>query len=379
MISGAGNDASNHSGEEPVIRAKFLYRGRSENGDDLWLRQFPGRSGRWTNVQFILDRECRDYDWLVVYDDLPPAGTERFSAREEILACDPANTLLITSEPSTIKVYGRNYLKQFGHVLTTQEPWVIRHPGAIYSQCGYRWFYGIGPDYTRSWDEMEAHPPTAKTGLISTVCSTKKQKNTVHARRYAFTMKLKEVMPELELFGRGIRPLSDKAEALDSFRYHVVIENFQGRDHWSEKLADAFLGHTLPFYFGCPNVGDYFPADSLIAIDPFDEQRSIGVIRDAIASGEYERRLEAVSEARRRVLEEFNVFAVVAKIINGNNHSNGNTESPTGCRIRSRRSVRNSSPLVWVDYFRERYSVKLRHALGKGRVADPSHDTGGQK
>ena len=75
----------------------------------------------WGECAFTFDPDARDYDWLVVYDDLPPVAGERFSDRVEVLACPPGNTLLITTEPSSIKTYGSAYTAQFGHVLTSQE------------------------------------------------------------------------------------------------------------------------------------------------------------------------------------------------------------------------------------------------------------------
>lgn len=345
----------------PMKKIKFLYRGRSENGDQLWLRQFPGCLPKWGDCEFVFDRECREYDWLVVYDDLPPSGEERFSRRVELLACPKENSLLITSEPSTIKVYGRGYTKQFGHVLTTQEPWVIRHPSAIHSQCGFRWFYGIGSNGVKSFDDMALNPPVVKDGLISTVCSHKKQKNTVHAKRFEFTQALKMAIPEMEVFGRGVREIDDKAEALDRFKYHVVIENHCGRDHWSEKLADAFLGHTLPLYYGCSNVTDYFPEDSIIRIDPYRESESIEIIKKAIEANEYEKRIHAISEARNLVMERYNVFAELASIVGRTHEDHQVSPGAEKATIASRRKARDKSLFTSLGYYLERYSVKWRH------------------
>lgn len=348
------------------MRVKFLYRGRSENGDALWLRQLPGGKPFWGDVEFVFDKNCNKYDWFVVYDDLPPENTERFSRRTEQLKCPPEKTLLITSEPSTIKVYGKKYTDQFGVVLTTQEPWAIRHKNAIHSQCGYRWFYGIGSNKIKTFDEIKDRPPIKKSQLVSTVCSSKKQKNTVHAVRYEFTQKLKAQLPELEVFGRGVRDIDDKADALDAYKYHVVIENFCGMHHWSEKLADTFLGHSLPLYYGCPNIEDYFPSDSFIKIDPYKTDESIDKIKSIITNNEYEKRMSAISEARRRVIEEYNVFAVIAKIIQSNITGNldNSTEEVDNEIIKSRRSARDASFTTCIGYYLERYSIKFKHSTG---------------
>ena len=89
---------------------------------------------------------------------------------------------------------------------------------------------------------------------------------------------------------------------------------------WTEKLADAFLGYTVPIYHGCPNVYDYFPKESVIQIDIHDVEGSISKIKEIIArEGEYEKRLSAVKEARRRVIEEYNLLAMINKIVEASN------------------------------------------------------------
>ncbi|MGC6534978.1 MAG: hypothetical protein ACON4V_05480, partial [Parvibaculales bacterium] len=46
-------------------------------------------------VEWVLDREATDFDWLVVYDDLPPSGTERLTLNEELLPCPQEHTVLL--------------------------------------------------------------------------------------------------------------------------------------------------------------------------------------------------------------------------------------------------------------------------------------------
>ena len=340
------------------IRVKFLSRGNRRNKNRLWMRQFPQNKLTWGNCKFIFDEESAEYDWLVVYDDLPPAKTERFSKRIEKIRCNPRNTLLVTSEPSTIKVYGSKYLNQFEHVLTTQEPWAIKHKNAIHSQCGYRWFYGVGSNHLKTYDELALKIPNQKTKTISTVCSDKKQKNTVHHQRFLFTTKLKEAIPELEIYGHGVRNLDDKSDAIDQFKYHIVIENVSNKDHWSEKLADAFLGHSLPFYYGCTNVFDYFPANSLVLIDPYDIQKSIEIIKDTIKSNLYDKNIEKINYARNLILNSYNFFAVVSSIVEQANNNSKTDNKDT--IIRSRRMSRRKNPINFVQYFIERSIVKRK-------------------
>lgn len=319
------------------IRVKVI----SPLPERYFLHQLPHGNPEWGNCRFSFDPEDRDYDWLVVYEDLRTANKDGKRGFQEILACSRRHTMLTTSEPSSIKHYGNAYASQFGCVLTSQEQWALPHPDRIFSQAGLIWMYGVGANREISFDHMLAHPPAEKTHDLSLVFSPKRMRHTLHHRRFNCMRDLMRLLPEMHVYGRGARLLDDKAEALDSYRYHVAIENYIGPHHWTEKLADAFLGLALPFYAGCPNAADYFPAESFIPIDMKDPIGAARIIRQAILDNEYEKRLPAIIEARRRVLFEHNLFAVVSREI-GKRHLPDSQTSDSGV-IYSRHALRKKS------------------------------------
>jgi hypothetical protein len=330
-------------GESAPIRIKFIGRAASERVPDVWLRQLPGGNPLYRGCEFIFDLDNQNYDWLVVYDDLPTLPGERFSSRRIDLACPRAHTMLITMEPSSIKLYGSAFLSQFGYVLSSQEPDVIHHPGHIFSQAGLRWYYGLGRGHMIGYDQIANDLPLNKSKIISTVCSGKRQRHTLHNLRYDFTQKLKVLLPEIDLFGRGIRDMDDKAEALSPYRYHVAVENHLGRHHITEKLPDCFIACCLPFYFGAPNAADYYPANSFIPIDIRDVVGAANIIRSAISNNEWEKRLPAILEARRRALEEHSLFALVAREIT---RLNTLSHMPEKGLLMSRRTIRKANPMA---------------------------------
>lgn len=308
------------------------------------MHQLPGGVPRWGRCLFSLDPLDDQYDWLVVYDDLPARHDEARKKRHERLACPSAHTLLVTSEPISIKYYGNTYTRQFGHVLTSQEDWALPHPGRIYSQPALHWFYGFGKDASIPFDQMASQPPTNKQRNVAMVFSPKSMRHTLHHQRFQFMRRLMEIMPEMDVYGRGAKALSDKADALDTYRYHVAIENYIGMHHWTEKLADAFLGLNLAIYCGCLNAADYFPPDSFISVDINDPEGAARLIRQAIADNEYEKRLPAIIEARRRVMYEYNFFAVLAREIEKRHLPINGGGSQT--ILYSRHALRHRNPLT---------------------------------
>lgn len=338
------------------VRVKFLSRLDPRE----WARYFPNEDGVWDNCHFIFRRDEARYDWLVAYDDIPAVPGQTRNTACEPLSCPPQNSILITTEPSSIKAYGKDFAGQFGHILTSQPAWALPHPQRHFQQAANHWFYGSGSHKWMTREEMLEGPTEAdKTHTISTIYSSKRQWHTMHAQRFAFIQRMRELLPEMDVFGRGATPMDDKAEALAPYRYHLAVENHIAPHHITEKLTDAFLGRCLPFYAGAPNAVDYFPEGSFIPIDIRDPESAAATIRTAIANDAWSERLTAIDEARRRTLEGHHLFAVVARIIERSESSSRSTAQP-GRVILSRHAWRKAHPLGAALHMAEKLYIRIR-------------------
>lgn len=321
-------------------RVKFISRGSGGSENSRYRLQLPSKTSKLGSCTFTFNALERKYDWLVVIDDIPKI----IPHRTETLACPKENTIFVTTEPSSITRYGNAFASQFEYLITNQGEKYLSHPNAMRSQTGNIWYYG------KDYDTIIKTKTPQKTKKISTVCSNKQQGHTIHRLRFEFTKLLQEKIPQVERFGKGYRWIDLKADALDDYEFHVAIENHYAKDVWTEKLADAFLGYCVPIYYGCPNVYDYFPEDSIILIDLNDFEGSIKKIQEIIETpGEYERRLDAVIEARRRVIEEYNLLAMVNKIIEEDEQKNL-PKTLKGEKIYSRRIMRAKSPIDFLKF-----------------------------
>lgn len=323
---------------KPSIRVKLINRGLPGT---LCAKQFPSQSRHWGNCEFTFSLEERNYDWLVVIDDI----SRQHNAPPETLACADEHSLLVTTEPPTITRYGRAFSEQFEHVLTSQDKKSLPHSNRHYSHTGNLWFNG------HSFDEIQKINFKNKTKYISTVCSSKQQKHTLHKARFEFTQSLKKQLPNLEIFGHGVHAIQHKYEALDPYRFHLAIENHIAPHHWTEKLSDPFLSGALPIYYGCTNISDYFPPDSYLAIDIKHPDEALQKIQELIsAPREYNKRLDALKEAQQLVLNEYNLIAMLDRIISENYVSKRKTsQRPLYGRkqMRMRNPVDLASHLKW--------------------------------
>ena len=250
--------------------------------------------------EFVYDPDCEEYDWLVVFDELP---TEFATVR-----CPRANTILCTWEPISIKSYSKAYTRQFGHLLTNRPPEAEKHPGYHLGRGYFLWF-------VRNFPKRGETLP--KPMCISAVCSSKQMKHTKHFARFRLISELAKAVPEMDWYGKGVKPLERKDDALLPYKYHVAIENHVGVHHWTEKFADAILCECLPFYAGDPAIAEIFPEECFIPIPIDDPAEAVRIVKAAIANGEYEKRRAAILEAKRLILSKYNFWHQVVEVIEG--------------------------------------------------------------
>lgn len=63
---------------------------------------------------------------------------------------------------------------------------------------------------------------------------------------------------------------ADKNPLFNS-EFHICIENAKRNNWFTEKIIDCFQTKTIPIYWGCPNIGDWFDPDGVIAVDNIDD------------------------------------------------------------------------------------------------------------
>lgn len=79
----------------------------------------------------------------------------------------------------------------------------------------------------------------------------------------------------VDLFGRGIAPIELKEEGLLDYRYSIVVENERIPNYFTEKLVDCLAVGTIPIYWGCPNIGDFFDGRGILSFESPDELQAI--------------------------------------------------------------------------------------------------------
>lgn len=99
-----------------------------------------------------------------------------------------------------------------------------------------------------------------KNKNVSMICSNKSI-TPLHKKRIEIANKFKT---EIDLFGRGIRTIEKKEEALCDYMFSIVVENDLSDTWVTEKVFDCFATGTIPVYLGTKKISNFFNKDGII-------------------------------------------------------------------------------------------------------------------
>ena len=200
---------------------------------------------------------------------------------------NPINKIFVCIEPNEVSRIN-SYLKErhsdFDFILTYDEELLDSLPNAILFEYGTTWI-------NKDFEFLEKDPS------LSFVCNNKmhckghrlRQKIWHNQDKISFNKKFfigtRNAPQNDRTIINGIEPyedslyLGDCKYPLFNSMFHVCIENVSKKYFFTEKLIDCFLTKTIPIYWGCSNIGDYFNTDGMIMFqdhkDFFDKCNSL--------------------------------------------------------------------------------------------------------
>lgn len=286
-----------------LIQASMLVRiVKDWQYPETFFSQTPKNSQRWGDIEFT-EEKVSACDYLIVLQR-PPYDIE--------VTCPSGNVWLISQEPPVdyFKFFTRSF-RYFDKVFSYYD--YPNHPFIKKMQPVLPWHV------FKTYDELISISKdhlSSKTNDVAWVVSNKNgfpgQKARMQLRKY-----LQQSSFNFNLFGRGFTPIHDKFDALFPVKYALAIENYSTDHYWTEKIADSFLSWSLPFYWGAPNLEAYFPRESFIRVDVNNPQETLDIIIKSIQDNEWEKRLSAIEHARNLVLNNYQFFPFIERMIRG--------------------------------------------------------------
>jgi hypothetical protein len=128
-----------------------------------------------------------------------------------------------------------------------------------------------------------------KTKLLSIVASAKRYLPGHQLRHDVMSL----IGNKMEIYGGCCNYIENKADALRDYKFNICIENLQHPNWFTEKLIDCLRTGTIPIYWGCTNIGDYFNTKGFIIVNNLNE--IIDVVNN-LTEDDYTSRLEYIKE-----------------------------------------------------------------------------------
>jgi hypothetical protein len=280
----------------------------------------PNSKGIWKNIIAVTD--ISKADWVVIIDDI------HNKQKKQILNFNKDRVICIPREPSRTKPSYLNYNFKYKYT--------------------YNNFYHCWSSIMcikKTYDELLAYnKKPLKNKLCSTITSRLNLGNGLYAARIDFIKKLskqKQFLNKIDIYGYNwtgaelgemfkgtfggfnsgtshtidkLLPNTTKWNGLENYSYSIAIENASMKNYFSEKFTDCILSWTIPIYYGCPNINEYFPPDCYYWLD-ITSSNCFEELDKILNTPITDKQINAIEKARDIILNKHNVWEVVNNII----------------------------------------------------------------
>jgi hypothetical protein len=188
----------------------------------------------------------------------------------------------------------------------------IYYPGILPMQLNYDTGqdleYYLNRDYT-------------KTKLCSMIVSRDKTSyndNVLYNKRIKLAENILKTDLPIDIYGKGwdaytssdtrvkgSLDLNSKYLGVQEYKYSIAIENTSEGDYFTEKVTDCLLVNTIPIYYGCNNINNFFKTPiSLMSLDSVEEVASIIKVENKF-----------YKEDKILIGNKYNLFIAISKYI----------------------------------------------------------------
>ena len=153
-----------------------------------------------------------------------------------------------------------------------------------------------GPKYVKnvlgtSWIDDSKAGICKKTKMLSHIASVNKWSRG-HNLRHVVGKAIKNRY-EVDFWGSAYEPFDCKTVPLKYYRFSITIINAKHNNYFTETLVDNFRVGTIPIFWGCDNIGEYFNEKGILR---FDTGPELFEILDNLSENLYESMLPYVEE-----------------------------------------------------------------------------------
>tara|TARA_B100000902_G_scaffold202391_1_gene192912 strand:+ start:15884 stop:16672 length:789 start_codon:yes stop_codon:yes gene_type:complete len=171
---------------------------------------------------------------------------------------------------------------QFDKIYTFTEKILEKYPQAELFEWGSSW--------------LDFKDLILDKGNNVTFVTSEKNQTVGHRMRLEIFEMLKniDVSNGLQYYAHKSPPFHERRnDFFENAKFHIAVENSRQRNYFTEKVIDCFASKTVPIYYGCPNLGDWFNMDGVIV---FHDMEELELILKHLDADKYDWRKDAIEE-----------------------------------------------------------------------------------
>ena len=250
-----------------ALHATRLRHARQRSGQSFGLQSVKPVV---TNADYLVSphqlpdvRESCEIHFTRFGRNLRPGGTVAFCS-------DARHTLFVNvNEPTTSAwtekadhIVTHHY--RYTHIITSNPTVLDNCPNALFLAYGTTWLNKSEHHRDSLGCFTEDLGRIPKDASVSMLCGSLKGK-AGYSLRHAIWSRRRDIPARLKFYastrspilGEQLLPRDDKIHLFTSM-YSVAVESSSETNYFTEKLIDCLITKTIPVYWGCPNISDFF-------------------------------------------------------------------------------------------------------------------------
>lgn len=215
--------------------------------------------------------------------------------------------IYIQQEPESVIPYREHLLKNWNLYYK-----IYTYDNILLQNCPNAIKYVFGTSTFKSFFEISNLNISKKLFQISSLTGDKEQlighklRKTLYKNKSLFPNNfiffVSHSAKTLDITDQTPKIYGTKLPLFETFQFSIIIECSQQINYFSEKLIDCLLTRTIPIYWGCPNINEYFDTSGWIFFNDLD------ILEKEITSEHYSKYTNTIEDNYHKSLHYANIL-----------------------------------------------------------------------